>query len=56
MSTYIFFLSFIFLTLIIDPTSAQQDFSNVEIKIIPVSGNIYMLEGQGGQYWSHSWR
>jgi cyclase len=26
----------------------QQDFSKVEIKATPVSGNIYMLEGQGG--------
>lgn len=28
--------------------SAQQDFSKVEIKVTKVSGNIYMLEGQGG--------
>lgn len=27
---------------------AQRDFSNVEIKIIPVTKNIYMLEGSGG--------
>src|SRR5262252_10878304 len=27
---------------------AQQDFSKVEIKVTKVSGNIYMLEGQGG--------
>jgi len=27
---------------------AQQDFSKVEIKVIPVSKNIYMLEGSGG--------
>ncbi|MFY9826440.1 MAG: MBL fold metallo-hydrolase [Thermoanaerobaculia bacterium] len=26
----------------------QQDFSKVEIKVIPVSGNIYMLQGSGG--------
>ncbi len=26
----------------------QQDFSKVEIKTIPVRGNVYMLEGQGG--------
>jgi glyoxylase-like metal-dependent hydrolase (beta-lactamase superfamily II) len=26
----------------------QQDFSKVEIKVTKVSGNIYMLEGQGG--------
>jgi glyoxylase-like metal-dependent hydrolase (beta-lactamase superfamily II) len=31
------------------PTSfAQRDFSNVEIKAIPVAKNIYMLEGAGG--------
>jgi glyoxylase-like metal-dependent hydrolase (beta-lactamase superfamily II) len=28
--------------------SAQQDFSKVEIKASPVSGNVYMLEGSGG--------
>jgi len=28
--------------------SAQRDFSDVEIKTIPVAGNIYMLEGSGG--------
>jgi glyoxylase-like metal-dependent hydrolase (beta-lactamase superfamily II) len=27
---------------------AQRDFSNVEIKSTPVSGNIHMLEGSGG--------
>lgn len=27
---------------------AQQDYSKVEIKVIPVSKNIYMLEGSGG--------
>src|ERR1043165_9166277 len=26
----------------------RQDFSKVEIKVIPVSKNIYMLEGSGG--------
>jgi glyoxylase-like metal-dependent hydrolase (beta-lactamase superfamily II) len=31
------------------PAAAQQqDFSAVEIKVIPVAGNIYMLEGRGG--------
>ncbi|HEV7506632.1 MAG TPA: MBL fold metallo-hydrolase [Thermoanaerobaculia bacterium] len=31
------------------PSRAQQrDFSKVEMKVIPVSGNIYMLEGSGG--------
>jgi glyoxylase-like metal-dependent hydrolase (beta-lactamase superfamily II) len=28
--------------------SAQQDFSKVQIKVTKVSGNIYMLEGSGG--------
>src|SRR5438045_8238398 len=27
---------------------AQQDFSKVEIKVTKVAGNIYMLEGAGG--------
>lgn len=27
---------------------AQRDFSNVEIKVLPVAKNIYMLEGAGG--------
>jgi cyclase len=31
------------------PAAAQQqDFSKVEIKVIPVAGNIYMLQGAGG--------
>ena len=30
------------------PLQAQQDFSNVEIKTIPVAKNIYMLQGAGG--------
>jgi cyclase len=31
------------------PVAAQQqDFSKVEIKVVPVSGNIYMLQGAGG--------
>ncbi|MFL6196366.1 MAG: MBL fold metallo-hydrolase [Thermoanaerobaculia bacterium] len=30
------------------PALAQQDFSKVEIKVVPVSGNIYMLQGAGG--------
>jgi len=29
-------------------TAQQRDFSKVEMKVIPVSGNIYMLEGAGG--------
>ena len=30
------------------PAQQPQDFSKVEIKVTKVSGNIYMLEGQGG--------
>ncbi len=30
------------------PTLAQTDFSKVEIKVTRVSGNVYMLEGSGG--------
>jgi glyoxylase-like metal-dependent hydrolase (beta-lactamase superfamily II) len=26
----------------------QQDFSKVEIKVVPITGHLYMLEGQGG--------
>lgn len=34
---------------LLEPSAfAQQDFSKVEIKVIPVSKNIYMLEGSGG--------
>src|SRR6185312_14003543 len=29
-------------------TRAQTDWSKVEIKVIKVSGNVYMLEGAGG--------
>jgi cyclase len=34
--------------LVVQTVSAQQDFSNVEIKTIPVAKNIYMLQGAGG--------
>ena len=34
--------------LVLQTVSAQQDFSNVEIKTIPVAKNIYMLQGSGG--------
>ena len=37
-------LVFLFATVVF----AQQDFSKVEIKVTKVSGNIYMLEGAGG--------
>src|SRR5579864_2667603 len=29
-------------------TAQQQDFSKVEIKVFPAAGNVYMLEGAGG--------
>src|SRR3954468_21849350 len=32
----------------IPATAQQRDFSKVEMKVIPVSGNIYMLQGAGG--------
>ena len=37
-------------TMAVDPAASaqQQDFSKVEIKVSKVSGNIYMLEGAGG--------
>ena len=41
-------LPFIFSAVLIYSTGAQQDFSKVEIKTTRVSGNIYMLEGAGG--------
>ncbi|HWA28183.1 MAG TPA: MBL fold metallo-hydrolase [Lacunisphaera sp.] len=34
--------------LMVASASAQQDFSKVEIKATQVSGNVYMLEGSGG--------
>lgn len=36
------------LVLAVPYAHAQRDFSNVEITTIPVAGNIYMLEGSGG--------
>lgn len=38
----------LFLLLLVSSSVAQQDFSKVEIKTIPVAKNIYMLEGAGG--------
>ncbi|HXI50804.1 MAG TPA: MBL fold metallo-hydrolase [Candidatus Saccharimonadales bacterium] len=34
--------------LLASPTRAQQDFSQVEIKAVPVATNLYMLQGAGG--------
>src|SRR5258706_6788504 len=44
------FLAALLLTISIcvSPVSAQQDFSKVEIKATRVAGNVYMLEGSGG--------
>ena len=36
------------IALLVSPVFAQQDFSKVEIKTTPVRGNVYMLEGRGG--------
>jgi len=36
------------LALVVPAAFAQRDFSNVEIKVIPVAKNIFMLEGSGG--------
>jgi len=38
----------LFLALLVSTAVAQQDFSKVEIKATQVSGNVYMLEGSGG--------
>src|SRR5687767_935807 len=42
------FLLFMALVSFAAPVLAQRDFSSVEIKVIPVAKNIYMLEGSGG--------
>jgi len=39
---------FLALVVAVSPLAAQRDFSGVEIKVTQVSGNIYMLEGAGG--------
>ena len=41
-------LGLVTIILFVVPALAQQDFSKVEIKATRVSGNIYMLEGSGG--------
>jgi glyoxylase-like metal-dependent hydrolase (beta-lactamase superfamily II) len=41
-------LGFIAILLFVIPALAQQDFSKVEIKVTKVAGNVYMLEGSGG--------
>jgi glyoxylase-like metal-dependent hydrolase (beta-lactamase superfamily II) len=42
------FLLALALVLISPAAFAQRDYANVEIKVIPVAKNIYMLEGAGG--------
>lgn len=42
------FLQFIVSAVLISSAGAQQDLSKVEIKTTRVSGNVYMLEGAGG--------
>src|SRR6266446_2710269 len=37
-----------FAALLIGSSSAQQDFSNVQIKATKVAGTVYMFEGSGG--------
>jgi cyclase len=49
MKSSTFLRAFIAFTLLASSASAQeQDFSKVQIKVTKVSGNIYMLEGSGG--------
>lgn len=43
-----FALGILTLFLFVIPALAQQDFSKVEIKATKVAGNVYMLEGSGG--------
>ncbi len=45
---HITLFTIITLLLFSSPVFAQRDFTNVVINTIPVSGNIYMLEGSGG--------
>ena len=41
-------IGFVLSILLVSTAVAQQDFSKVEIKATQVSGNVYMLEGSGG--------
>jgi cyclase len=38
----------VFVCFFASPVSAQRDFSKVEIKVVKAAGNVYMLEGAGG--------
>jgi glyoxylase-like metal-dependent hydrolase (beta-lactamase superfamily II) len=42
------FLTLLFVCWVAVSASAQTDFSKVEIKVTKVAGNVYMLEGSGG--------
>jgi cyclase len=46
--TYSLFLAAIVMLAVAQLSFAQQDFSKVEIKATKVSGNVYMLQGAGG--------
>lgn len=41
-------LSWLLIFLFVIPAHAQRNFDNVEVKVTPVQGNIYMLAGAGG--------
>ena len=48
MKTYVLFVTLIVVTLTATAAHAQTDWSKVEIKVHKVNGNVYMLEGAGG--------
>lgn len=48
MKIYLFLCAALIVCLVAVHASAQQDFSKIEIKATKVAGNVYMLEGSGG--------
>ncbi len=44
----LFILGFLGISIAVAPLAAQRDFSNVQIRTIPVSDGVYMLMGAGG--------
>ena len=48
MKCFVFTVVLLAFSLFASPTSAQQDFSKVQIKASHVAGNVHMLEGSGG--------
>jgi len=48
MKTRLMFIAFVLINLCATTVHAQTDFSKVEIKVTKVNGNVYMLEGSGG--------